>query len=160
MNKITKMIIGIIIAILIVIMAIWGVSSTRDDSPKTDKSANEFEIKFYDEQQEGNKKINTILEKTEADYEYNIYVYDGSANIIINGNEKSLRNALLENEVTMDAIIEKANKDFPDAISYDDGGSMEYHYDNYTIIKIKKLNGNRDVYIGTKNMTLNDLPID
>lgn len=125
------------------------------------KSAEEFEIRFYDKQQKSEEKIHSILEKSETDkYNYNIYTYGGNVNILINGKELSLRNALLENKITMEEIIEKANKDFPNAVSYDDGGSMEYHYDNYTIIKIHKLNGNRDVYIGTKDMTLNDLKID
>ena len=57
----------------------------------------------------------------------------------------------------MEEIIAKANKDLPDAIPYDDGGSIEYHYENYTIIKFHTLDGNRDVYIGNKNMTINDL---
>lgn len=57
----------------------------------------------------------------------------------------------------MEEIIAKANKDLPFAISYDDGGSIEYHYENYTIIKFHTLDGNRDVYIGNKNMTINDL---
>ena len=57
----------------------------------------------------------------------------------------------------MEEIIQKANKDLPNAASYDDGGSKEYHYENYTIIKCNTLNGNRDVYIGTKDMTLNDV---
>lgn len=125
------------------------------------KSAEEFEIRFYDKQPKSEEKIHSILEKSETDkYNYNIYTYGGNVNILINGKELSLRNALLENKITMEEIIEKANKDFPNAVSYDDGGSMEYHYDNYTIIKIHKLNGNRDVYIGTKDMTLNDLKID
>ena len=54
-------------------------------------------------------------------------------------------------------IIKKANEDFPNAPIYKDSGSIEYHYDNYTIIKCHTLNGNRDVYIGTKDMTLNDV---
>ena len=57
----------------------------------------------------------------------------------------------------MEEIITKANKDIPNAVLYDDGGSMEYHYDNYTIIKCNTLDGNRDVYIGDKTMTLNDV---
>lgn len=40
---------------------------------------------------------------------------------------------------------------------YKEGGSKEYHYDNYTIIKMHSLDGNRDVYIGVPNMNLNDL---
>ena len=80
-----------------------------------------------------------------------------------------LRNALLENRITMEEIIEKANKDVQDAISYDDGGSTVYHYKDggsseyhnkgYTIIKLNKLDGNRDVYIGAKDLKLNDLNI-
>ncbi len=38
---------------------------------------------------------------------------------------------------------------------YKDGGSMEYHYDNYTIIKFATLSGNGDAYIGTKKFKIN-----
>jgi hypothetical protein len=31
----------------------------------------------------------------------------------------------------MEEIIAKANKDFPNEVSYDDGGSIEYHYELY-----------------------------
>ncbi len=37
------------------------------------------------------------------------------------------------------------------------GGSIIYQYGNYTIIKCNTLDGNRDVYIGSKDMTINDL---
>ena len=61
----------------------------------------------------------------------------------------------------MEEIIEKASKDEKDgkitAEMYKDGGSMEYHYDNYTIIKFATLSGNGDVYIGTKNLRLTDI---
>lgn len=42
---------------------------------------------------------------------------------------------------------------------YKDGGSMEYHYENYSIIKIHTLDGNRDVYIGIPSMKFNDLKL-
>ena len=75
----------------------------------------------------------------------------------------SLRDALLQNKITMDEIIEKANKDLEENIitgdMYQDGGSMIYQYSNYTIIKFHTLDGNRDVYIGTKDMKINDLDI-
>ena len=48
---------------------------------------------------------------------------------------------------------------FPILMKLKDGGSMEYHYKDYTIIKIHKLDGNRDVYIGISNMKLNDLKL-
>lgn len=123
------------------------------------KSADNFEIIFQDRQQNDSyNKVYAILDKSETDkYNYTIYGYEGSVNIIIDGQEYTLKEALLENKITMEEIIAKANKDFPNAVSYDDGGSIEYHYENYTIIKCHTLDGNRDVYIGTKDMTLNDV---
>ena len=123
------------------------------------KSADNFEIIFKERQQtDSYNRIYAILDKSETNkYNYTIYAYEGSVNIVIDEQEYTLREALLENKITMEEIIAKANKDFPDAISYDDGGSIEYHYENYTIIKLHTLDGNRDVYIGTKNMTINDL---
>ena len=123
------------------------------------KSADNFEIVFKERQPiDSYNRIYAILDKSETDkYNYSIYAYEGSVNIVIDEQEYTLREALLENKITMEEIIAKANKDLPDAIPYDDGGSIEYHYENYTIIKFHTLDGNRDVYIGTKNMTINDL---
>ena len=123
------------------------------------KSADNFGIIFKERQQtDSYNRIYAILDKSETDkYNYSIYAYEGSVNIVIDEQEYTLREALLENKITMEEIIAKANKDLPDAIPYDDGGSIEYHYENYTIIKFHTLDGNRDVYIGTKNMTINDL---
>lgn len=69
----------------------------------------------------------------------------------------SLEESLRSGKMTIDGLIIKANKDFPNAKVYKDGGSIEYHYDNYTIIKMHKETGNRDVYIGIKDMTINDI---
>lgn len=128
------------------------------------KSAEEFELQFYDKSEETDSKINKILDKSETDkYDYNIYTCESSINIRINGKEMSLRSALLENKITMNEILAKANKDLTDKKitggMYRDGGSMEYHYDNYTIIKCHKLDGNRDMYIGNSKLTINDLGI-
>ena len=129
----------------------------------TYNSIPDFEILFYAKDSTENYKVYTILDKSETDkYDYNIYGYNGIANIKIDGNEYSLKEALLENKITMEEIIGKANKDEKDgkitAEMYKDGGSMEYYYDNYTIIKFATLSGNRDVYIGTKGLRLTDIP--
>ncbi len=126
------------------------------------KSAENFEILFYDKHPMESYKIYTILDKSETDkYDYTIYGYDGSVNIRIDGKDYSLKEALSENKITMEEIIAKANQDEKDgkikADMYRDGGSMEYHYENYTIIKCHTLDGNRDVYIGTKDLKLNDV---
>ena len=129
------------------------------------KSVDKFNLVFYQKTAIKPKQKETIISKNEAKgIDYNVYAFEGHIAINLNSDSSeltedsiSLRDALLQNKITMDEIIAKANKDFPDTISYDDGGSMEYHYDNYTIIKVHNLNGNRDVYIGTKDMTINDL---
>ena len=128
----------------------------------TYNSIPDFEILFYDKNPIESYKVYTILDKSETDkYDYNIYGYDGIVNIKIAGKEYSLKEALLENKITMEEIIEKASKDEKDgkitAEMYKDGGSMEYHYDNYTIIKFATLSGNGVVYIGTKNLRLTDI---
>lgn len=126
------------------------------------KSAENFEILFYDKHPMESYKIYTILDKSETDkYDYTIYGYDGSVNIRIDGKDYSLKEALSENKITMEEIIAKANQDEKDgkikAYMYKDGGSMEYHYENYTIIKCHTVDGNRDVYIGTKDLKLTDV---
>ena len=64
-------------------------------------------------------------------------------------------------KIPLEEIIQKANKDLDNnkitGDMYKDGGSMIYQYDTYTIIKCHTIEGNRDVYIGTKEMTLNDV---
>ncbi len=124
------------------------------------KSVDDFELRFYDKHPQTDEIIYPIISKDETDlYDYNIYAYGGQVNVLIDGKEISLKEALLQQKITMNEIISKANHDFPDGVSYDDGGSMEYHYDNYTIIKVHKLDGNRDVYIGIKNLKLQDLNV-
>ena len=120
----------------------------------------DFEIRFFDKHPENNTKIHKVLDKSETNkYNYNVYSYDGQVNILINGEEMPLRNALLEDKITMEEIIEKANKDIKDPIMYKDGGSIEYHYNSYTIIKCHTVAGNRDVYIGGPKLNINDLNV-
>ena len=126
------------------------------------KSAENFEILFYDKQPQSDIKVQKIVDKNETDkYDYDVYMYHGSVNIRIDGKEYSLTEALLENKITMEEIIAKANQDEKDGkikvAMYKDGGSMEYHYENYTIIKCHTLDGNRDVYIGTKDFKLTNV---
>lgn len=129
------------------------------------KNVEKFEIHFKDRQLiDSYNKIYPILDKSETDkYDYTIYGYDGSVSIRIDGKDYSLKEALLENKITMEEIIAKANKDLNEknitGDMYLDGGSMIYKYNSYTIIKCHTLDGNKDVYIGSKDMTINDLGI-
>ena len=126
------------------------------------KSAENFEILFYDKQAESDIKLHKIVDKNETSkYDYDVYVYNGNIDIRINGKDYSLKQALLENKMGMEEIIAKANQDEKEGKikveMYEDGGSIEYHYENYTIIKCHTIDGNRDVYIGTKDLKLNDV---
>lgn len=118
----------------------------------------EFYISVYDKSMKTDNKIDTIIDKSEMDkYNYNIYAYDVSVNITVNGEDMTLRNALLQNKITMEEIITKAKEDIKNPIVYDDGGSTEYKYDLYTIIKLNTLEGNKDVYIGMQEMSINNI---
>ena len=133
----------------------------------TANKQNDFSLVFYQKTAIKPKQIEKIISKGEIEeIDYNVYSFEGNVAINLNSdnaelteNSISLRDALLQDKITMEEIIEKANKDFPNVISYDDGGSKEYHYPTYTIIKLNKLMGNKDVYIGDKDMTIHDLNI-
>lgn len=95
-------------------------------------------------------------------YSYDIYFYGlDSVMIKINNKELDLKEALLNDIITMEEIIEKAEHDEKNGIiksaMYMDGGSKEYHYSDYTIIKSNNLDENKDVYIGIPEMILRDV---
>ena len=130
-----------------------------------------FSIVFYQKTAIKPKQKEIIISKDEIKgIDYNVYAFEGHIAINLNddspkltANSISLRDALLQNKITMEEIIKKADQDLKEknivGDMYKDGGSMIYKYNNYTIIKCNTLDGNRDVYIGTKNMTINDLDI-
>ncbi len=146
----------------------WMVFETKESKEKP--NVTEFELRYYDKHPmwEEDERIHKVLDKSETEmYDYSIYVCDGSVNVLIDGEEISLRKALVENIITMEQILEKADKDLNEGNItgdiYRDGGSKEYHYENYTIIKLNREMTidmtNRDVYIGSKDMKVGNFPI-
>lgn len=113
-----------------------------------------FEILFH-EKNNGKQLVERGTDKKK--YSYHVYLVNGDVEIIIGNKKYTLEEALNENKITMEEILLKAIKDFPNIVSYDDGGSIEYHYDNYTILKLNTIAGNRDVYIGNKDFTIHDI---
>ena len=108
------------------------------------------------------KKILNNKDLSSDKQDYNLYFYGlDEVNVTVDNKTMSLEDALKSGKITIDGIIQKASKDEKDgkikAEIYKDGGSTEYHYENYSIIKVHKLDGNRDVYIGVPNMKLDDL---
>ena len=79
--------------------------------------------------------------------------------------------SLLTNKITIEQILEKANKDtdvYKTAykLGYPDGGSAEYFYENYAILKLNVQgiieNGlvevyNKDLYIGNIAMDISEI---
>ena len=135
--------------------------------------ADTFNIIFNEDKTKGKQEIYKASN-------YKVYLYNGDAKIVINNTDYSLKEALEQNKIAMEDIIAKANeevrkneefyKNAPESMSipqllpysemYRDGGSIEYNYGSYKIIKCHTINGNRDVYIGNAEMNINDLNID
>ena len=106
----------IIVVLVVALGAIFAVTSiVKNNSSKVDKPEEKaFEIKFY-EDESGRKSILSTDEAEKHDwgiYSYNIYSYNGDVKIVINNQEISLRDALIDNKIKMQEILEKANKDF------------------------------------------------
>lgn len=108
-----------------------------------------------------NKKKTKVINNNEIykdNLDFDLYYYGlDEVNVTVKKQTIPLLDALKSGKITIDGIIAKANQDLQKPIYFDDGGSVVYQYENYTIIKCHTLDGNRDVYIGTKNLTLNDV---
>ena len=118
----------------------------------------EFELTVKNASNQNKTKIVSNKELDPYSSDCDLYYYGlEEVNITIDNKTIPLEEALKTGKMTLDGLIIKANKDIPNPEIYKDGGSMEYHYDNYTIIKMHKLDGNRDVYIGTKDMTMRSI---
>lgn len=113
------------------------------------------------------KKIlnNTELYKNNSNFDL-YYMGVSEVNVFVDNKEMPLEEALRKGYLTLDGIISKISKEtdgneggsvLPYYNMYKDGGTMEYQYEDYTIIKYHSLNGNRDVYICKPGTKLNDL---
>lgn len=120
------------------------------------------DFKLYVEKSTDTEKTkilnNKELYKNNSDYDLYYYGLD-KVTVKVDGKTLSLEKALRDGKITIDGIIEKANKDVSNNIikcdMYKEGGTMEYYYDTYTIIKKHSLDGDRDVYIGIPEMRNN-----
>ena len=109
-----------------------------------------LEIKESDNKEKQKITINELENK--YDYDYDIYYYGiEDCSIEINNEKMGFKEALRNDKVTMEQIIEQAEKDSEAEIIFKDmlkdGGSMIYYYPNYTITKRNTIEGDRDVYI-------------
>ena len=128
------------------------------------KSINNYDFKYLLSVNKSNKtKLYKITQGELAKkYNYDIYYYGlEDVKIKIDNTEIDLKEALSNNKVTMEQIIEQAEADKENEVinadMYKEGGTMIYWYGTYTIIKSHSLDGNRDVYIGIPEMNLNSV---
>ena len=122
----------------------------------------EFELSV---KKSNNKKKTKILNNQELyknNSNFDLYYYGlDEVNIFVDNQTMSLESALRIGKMTIDGMLAKANQDENDgkikSEMYKDGGTTEWYYDTYTIIKRHSLDGNRDVYIGVPEMRLNNI---
>ena len=117
----------------------------------------EIDLNFYQRKDLGIKTISEF-----EDYDFNIFTYGGDVSFTFDTDMVyTFETALQENIVTADKILEQARIDSEYGICeegfYSDGGSVEYLYDDYTILKYDTLDGRKDLVIGIKGQIINDV---
>lgn len=128
----------------------------------------EYTLNIIRKEDDSNIKRELITDKKfKQKHGYNVYYYGiEKAKVLKDGKEVDLKEAILKDNAIMEKIVLKAEKDTGLGIvknygMYKDGGTEEYEYDNYNIIKCDKLseNGNiRDVYITRSDIKYTDIP--
>lgn len=94
-----------------------------------------------------------------------VYTYGGDVDITIDGDMVySLQDALENKVITINDILEQLELDekynvCSDVGFYSDGGSKEYYYSNYTILKYNKLDGTDDIVIGYRGSFINSVDL-
>ena len=122
----------------------------------------EFELSVKKSNDKKKTKILNNQELYKWNSEFDLYYYGlEEVNIFVDNKTMSLEEALRTGKMTIDGILAKANKDVSNGTikeeRYKDGGTAEWYYEDYTIIKRHSLVGNRDVYIGIPEMRLNNI---
>ncbi len=117
----------------------------------------DINLNFYQRKDLGIKAISEF-----GDYDFNILTYGGDVSFTFDTDMVyTFEDALKEKVVTVDKILEQARIDAEYGICeegyYSDGGSTEYLYDDYTILKYDTLEGRKDLVIGIKGQIINDV---
>lgn len=129
----------------------------------------EYTLNITRKEDDSNIKRELITDKNfEQKHGYNVYYYGvEKVKVLQNGKEVDLKEAILKDNAIIEKIVLKAEKDTGLGIvknygMYKDGGTEEYEYDNYNIIKSNRLAGensrNRDVYITRSDLKYYKIP--
>lgn len=138
-----------------------AVSITDLDKYNIDYSKKEKEIQICIIESDNKGLQKSTITNNETKESYNIYYYGVEATIQIGNNKYDLIKSLSSKKTTLKKVLETTDK----VDVYKDGGSILYrsklnHYsDNnhqYTILLCNTIDGNRDIYIGNKDMEYED----
>jgi len=118
-----------------------------------------FEISVKESKEKNKTKILNDMDIHKYNSDVNLYYYGlEEVNVKVDNKTMSLEEALRSGKLTLDGLIIKARKDANNKLieikERNDGGTVEFLYEDYTIIKYHTLEGNRDVYIGIPEMRL------
>ncbi|MFR2534986.1 MAG: hypothetical protein ACLTEH_03815 [Clostridia bacterium] len=152
MGKYLKSIALIIVIIVILIFA--GIKFYEELNP--------FIVTTYFTQTNSIEEINKVITTKIKLKDYEIVFFSNKKFYMkYKGEEIELRDSLINKTITIDKIIEQAEQDCKNNIAsknlYLDGGSIQYIYQDFSIIKKKSLDGNRNVYIGDESLDINNL---
>jgi len=122
----------------------------------------DFELEIKKAENTEKKKILNNKEIDEYSSDFSLWYYGiEDINVKVDGKTVSLEDALRSGKITLQGIVSKANKDEKEEIikseTLRDGGTTIYTYEDYMIIKYHTLDGNRDLWIGTHEMNINNI---
>lgn len=108
----------------------------------------------------GEPKKQSVLTEQNSELGCAIYYYglDGM-DVTVEGQKMSLEHALAYGVVSAEYWLSQAQMDASSGKCelelYDDGGSKVYRYDDYALLKMNTLDGDRTLYIGTPDLNPN-----
>lgn len=148
----------------------------------------EYELGVVESKVNEAKKILNNKDLHDSNTEFDLYYYGlKEVNVKVDNKEMTLEDALRSGYITLEGMLKRVRQDAEQTAekinmqesetkvkltaveiyrdggtieaSYDDGGTTEWMNSKYTIIKCRRLDGNKDMYICKFGTTLNDLDL-
>jgi len=161
----------------IITLYFYSLSSLNDEEREFDICSYSLESSNYtnkitlEYKPKDDMKLELIVDKNDKNfnYDFNIYTLGGDVYFMLDNYKDTLIRWIFKavnlgetlegTSNLINNILEQADIDAKYGICrkgiYSDGGSVEYCYDNYTILKFNTLDGNKDFVIGGKGPIIN-----